>query len=464
MSAGGDFFPIRELSSYTTKWTIRARVTARGPLRSYTAKGSGAAGKVFNVDLLDKEGGEIRANFFSEGGDLYEKLAIGKCFTFRGGSIRIANRQYNTCNHRYELTFDKAGQVEEVSDDAEIETIKITLSDLRSVQNKSMPCNVDLCGVVVSFKPPFSFKSKDGKELVKREIVLADDTATSMGVTLWGDRAKQDDKDFEGQPVIILKGVSVKEWNGGRSGSFAGGTMLLQPTQPEAERVRQWWVQGGSSASLAFLSQESGTPVSRVRAGKSVCLAELRQAADQVVAEQQTYSIMCRLAVIQTRKQGETQPLSYVACQEPREGTTLLCQRRVDESGFCASCNRSGKVATRLNLRCKFSDFGDSLWLTTFHEAAQQVLNTEADEVRAMELGQKGGREALEALIRRRCFAKPLQVTVRAKLESYNGEQRTGITCVDARPVSHSERGRQLLAEIQELMSGEVLRAGNGGA
>merc|ERR1712045_1083551 len=107
---------------------------------------------------------------------------------------------------------------------------------------------------------------------------------------------------------------------------------------------------------------------------------------------------------MQMKKREEVQPLYYLACQEPRQpGSTLACNKRVDGSGYCASCGRVVKVAPRLNIRCRFSDFTDGLWLTTFHEAAQKVLLTSAEEAQALETGE-GGRDVLEAAIRRRFF------------------------------------------------------------
>merc|ERR1712187_735983 len=120
--------------------------------------------------------------------------------------------------------------------------------NLRAMQARQVPCTLDLCGIVASFKPSLSFTSKDGKELVKREIIVADDTASSISVTLWGERASQADQKSENNPVVALKGVSVKEFNGGRSGSLLqGGALVFDPVGPDAERVRQWWSQGGSS-------------------------------------------------------------------------------------------------------------------------------------------------------------------------------------------------------------------------
>lgn len=426
-------------------------MTSKGQIRTFQSKKEGGdAGKVFSVELLDCEGGEIKASLFNNAVDQFgEMLQVGKCFTFSRGTLKVANRQYSTLNHRYELTFDRDAAVKEVNDDASIDTMKLHICDLRSVQAKILPANVDLCGVVVSFKAPLPFTSKDGKELVKREIVLADDSASSMEVTLWGDRAQKEDKEFEGNPVMVIKGVIVKEWGNGRKGSLLeAGALLISPTIPEAEKVRQWWSQGGSSQTLSALS-DGAFVGGKAPVGKSASLSDIRVAAEQATFSEEVFSVVCRLAIVQTKKQGEEQPLYYMACMELKEGNKLPCNRRVDPSGFCVVCNRSGKVAPRFNLRCKFSDCEDSTWLTTFHEAAKGALSMEAFELKDLEQD----REAMEAAIRHSYFQQPLRITIRAKPDNYNGESRTNVTCVDARPVLVAEHGRLMLKEIYDMIA-----------
>lgn len=454
------FLPISELSAYQRKWVIKARVTNKGPLRTFS-KGAGE-GKVFHVELLDALGGEIKASFFNQAAEkFYDTLENGKCFAFSRGSIRVANQQFNRCNHRYELSFDRDGLVEPVSDDANIEAVKFSFVTLRALQTRSVPCAVDLCGIVTSFCPTMSFTSKDGQELVKREITIADDTATSMTVTLWGERAKQEDKVFQGNPVVVLKPVAVKDWNNSRSGSLLqGGTLLFNPSLAEAKRVQQWWAQGGSSQDFVQLSQQPGSAggdSARARNATATDLAGVRRASERVSSQPELYSVVARLALVQTRKQGEPQPLHYMACQEPKESNGWPCNKRVDERGFCAACNRAGKVAPRLNVRCRFLDYEDQAWLTSFHEAATRILGMSGHEVRALELaaGEKGeaGREELETVIRKRYFEKPINIILRAKLDSYNGEVRTNVTAVDAHPVSYGEHGRKMLKDIHELLA-----------
>jgi len=450
--------PITELSSYHMKWVIKARVTNRAPLRLFK-RGSGD-GKVFHVDLLDAAGGEIRASFFNEAADAYlNVLTVGGCYLFSRGSVRVANKQFNTTNHRYELSFDSNAMIQEASEDATISAVKFNFSDLRVVQGKTTPCRVDLCGVVSAFGPCTAFTSKDGKDLVKRDITLVDDTATSLQLTLWGDRAKTDDAKFQGHPVVALKSVFVKEWNGGRSGSILeSGALVFQPEGPEAKRIQHWWTQGGSTQSIAALSISGAGGGARARNAKPCSLSEMRQLAEQLVSDQpENYRVVTRLALVQTTKQGEKQPLHYMACAEPREGSSLLCNRRVDERGFCAACNRAGKTAVRLNARCRFADYEDSMWLTTFHEAAEKVLGMSGDELRTLDDGAsdrgEGGRENLEAAIRARYFSEPMQLIARAKLDTYNGDTRTNVTCIEAVPVNRADHGREMLKNIQSMLA-----------
>ncbi len=64
--AGGheEVTPIKGLTPYQNRWTIRARVATKSQKRSFTnAKGSGS---LFSIDVLDAQGGEIRCLFFGK--------------------------------------------------------------------------------------------------------------------------------------------------------------------------------------------------------------------------------------------------------------------------------------------------------------------------------------------------------------------------------------------------------------
>ncbi len=69
-------FGISSLNPYQNKWSIKARVTNKSAIRTYSnAKGEG---RLFNVEFIDNTG-EIRASGFNEQCDkFYELLQIDK--------------------------------------------------------------------------------------------------------------------------------------------------------------------------------------------------------------------------------------------------------------------------------------------------------------------------------------------------------------------------------------------------
>lgn len=66
--------PISGLSPYQNKWVIKARVTAKAPIRTWSnAKGEG---KLFSMDLMD-ESGQIRVTAFRDQVDkFYDMIEV----------------------------------------------------------------------------------------------------------------------------------------------------------------------------------------------------------------------------------------------------------------------------------------------------------------------------------------------------------------------------------------------------
>jgi len=81
-------------------------------------------------------------------------------------------------------------------------------------------------------------------------------------------------------------------------------------------------------------------------------------------------------------------------------------------------------------------------------------VNLTAERIQTVEKGD--GREAVESLLRRSYMQEPMQLTLRAKMDSWNGEPRTNVTCIDARPVSRGEGGRAMLREISQMLAAKA--------
>jgi len=449
------FFPISEISTYHKGWTLKARITSKTQLRTFTKNGRSI--KLFNADLIDASQFEIKSTFFREAAErLNDQLKQGKCYTFTNGTVSRANRQYNSTNHKYELVFEKDSIVQEVPDDPtiplQVQGLKLSVSSIDSLRTSNLPSKVNICGIVLNFQPAVILTAKDGQVLAKRDITVVDDSCASIKITLWAESAKQPDVNFHDNPVVVIKSVMVKEWGSSRGGSvLQEGTIIFRPAMPEAERVLRWWNIDGKQQPIVALSKTFNPSHSN----KTGTLAELRDERNNFSSSGTSlliFTIFCRLHSIHTRKQGMPLPLHYRACQEVREGSDFVCNKRVDESGFCPACNRTVKSVTKLQVRAHFSDSTDSQWIGTFHDPIQEILGVDGEEISSIEMGE-GGRDALEAFMQERCYEQPLQIMVRMKAETLNGEQRLAQACYDACPVDRGERARVMLQEISEMLA-----------
>ncbi|CAD6334908.1 unnamed protein product [Miscanthus lutarioriparius] len=108
--------PVAQLNPYQKRWAIKARVTSKTDLRHYNnAKG---AGKVFFFDLLDGQGGEIRARCFNAQADqFFDLMEVDKVYLISRGSLRPALKMFNSLNHEYEITLDLKTSIKVCVDD-----------------------------------------------------------------------------------------------------------------------------------------------------------------------------------------------------------------------------------------------------------------------------------------------------------------------------------------------------------
>ena len=89
-----------------------------------------------------------------------------------------------------------------------------------------------------------------------------------------------------------------KEWNSGRAGSLlAGGSIAVEPQEPQAKRVREWWAQHGKGQNLSALSNKGGGIGGAARNAQHLSLSEMRQAAERLGSQPEMYNMVARLTL-----------------------------------------------------------------------------------------------------------------------------------------------------------------------
>lgn len=105
--------PIGALNPYSNNWTIKARVTQKSEIRTWSNQRS--EGKLFSFALVD-ESGEMRGVGFNAAVDqFHDKLEVGKVYYFSKAKVNAAKKNFTNVASEYELTLEKNTEIEEVT-------------------------------------------------------------------------------------------------------------------------------------------------------------------------------------------------------------------------------------------------------------------------------------------------------------------------------------------------------------
>ena len=126
---------------------IKARVTFKGDLRTY--QNDRGEGKVFGIEILDQNGGEIKCTMFNEQADkFFALLEVGECYEFSGGRVKVANKRYQRCDNDFALTFDYSTEINKVNDDGDIGVERLNVTKISELPNLPDRENVDILALV----------------------------------------------------------------------------------------------------------------------------------------------------------------------------------------------------------------------------------------------------------------------------------------------------------------------------
>ncbi|XP_062223277.1 replication protein A 70 kDa DNA-binding subunit C-like [Phragmites australis] len=444
--------PIASLNRYRqNKWTIKARVTAKTDLRYYT--NSKGPGKVFSFDLLDAQGGEIRATCFNLAVDqFYDLIEVDKVYLISRGNLKPAEKKYNHLNHEYEITLDASISSVEIcsGDDNSIPRQQFNFQQISEIENMDNDAMVDLLGVVTSVGPSDTIMKKNGTETQKRTLQLKDMSGRSVELTIWGNFCNVEGQQLQLQcdsglnPILALKGVRVNDFGGRSVGTISSTQLKMNPDFPEAERLRQWYIIEGKTAACVPLSRE----MSNMGRG------DVRKTIAQINAENLGRSgkpdwITIKAAISEVR----TESFYYPAC--PLMFNKKPCNKKAIQNGDGMwHCERCDKIFENCEYRYlvtfRIQDHTGTTFVTAFQEAGEQIFGCPAQElflIRNVNQDVALFTEIIEGVRWHQYLFK-----LRVREEVFNDEKHVKCSIVKAEKVDPLEESRILLGAIDSLL------------
>ena len=380
------------------------------------AKGEG---KLFSVDLLDAQNDEIRGTFFKETADkFHDMLQANSVYYFSGGRLKVANKKYTSIKNNYEITFDQHSEIRPASDTGNIKAIMYNFKKMGELEEAAVDTNVDVIGVVKDVGQCSSFTSKAGNDLTKRELTLVDDTNVEIGLTLWGDRASEDEAQWQGFPVVTAKGCKLGSFNGRSLSAFGSVQMQINPDIPEAHQLRSWYDGGGAQEQSKSLTEKGGQGGGGGM-GTFVERGSFSSVKDQQLGFKDKPDYLTCKGTINFIKHDQANGPWYNSCPDGEK------YKVVEESNGGWRCERLNKVydtkTNRYILPFTVSDWSGNQWMTAFDDVAKTVLKGRtADDMEQTRANDETQFEAAFA----ECNFQTFLFRIRVKAETYEDEQR----------------------------------------
>lgn len=448
----GPITPISSLNMYQSQWTVKARVTGKSDVRTWSnARGEGS---LFSFEILDNSGTDLRCTCFKEAVDkFYNLLEVDKVYTLTGGRLKVANMQYNTCKSNFECTFDQNAEIRRVDDDGAIQQNVYDFTRIGDLESIEPNKNVDLLAYARHVSPVGTVISKkSGQELFKCEITLVDDSNAEVRFTVWGDKAKSAETDFANTPMVAVKGARVSDFGGRSVGSISGTNITKNPRHPEAQRLASWWSQGGSSGQNVVSMSKSGPGGGRVvpfHERKTV--ASIRT--EQLGHGEQPDWLTFRATINFIKKDKEGGPW-YTACskqEDPCNGRPKATQT-TDGYWHCDRCNETRPDCLR---RYIFSftviDDTSTTWASVFDENALVLLGgVTADDLNRKCFSEDYDTDYFENIFANAGFTEWL-FKCKVKKEIFGDEERVKTSVYQMTPLNYAEESKNLLTAIQKM-------------
>lgn len=426
--------PIASLNPYQSKWTIRARVTNKSNIRTWS--NSRGDGKLFSMEIVD-ESGEIRVTGFTQEVDkFYSLVEVGKVYYVSKCSLKIANKQYTSLKNDYEMTLNGESTIIPCEDSCDVPLVQCDFVSIADLESREKDAIVDVIGVCKSVDDVTRLTTKSNREVSKRTLSLMDMSGKLVTATLWGEEAEK--FDGSGQPIVAIKGAKLSDFGGRSLSASFSSTLMINPDIPEAYKLRGWYDKEGHAMDGQSLTEAKGPGGGGNTNWKTLSDVKTEHLGHGDKADYYT----CIATIVYLRKEN----CLYQAC--PSQD----CNKKVvdQQNGMfrCEKCDKEfPNFKYRLILSANIADYADNQWVTCFQESAEAILGQNAAY-----LGQlKDSNEAAFDDIFIQANFNTFVFRSRVKLETYNDESRIKATVMEVKPVDHKDYSKRLIMNIRKL-------------
>lgn len=439
--------PIELLSPYQNNWCIKARVSYKGDIRTWSnARGEG---KLFNVNFLD-ESDEIRATAFNDVAEQCHKLLEeGKVYYVSKARIQQSKPQFSQLVHPYELSLDKDTEIVECFDAADVPKLHFSFVKLSNIQNLEQGTIVDTIGVLKEVNPVFQITAKStGKAFDRRNITIVDESGFAIIVGLWNATAV--DFDVPEGSVLAFKGCKVQDF-GGRSLTLTqSGSILVNPDVSEAYTLKGWYDNQGVNENFKTLKSESSSSNSM---SNRKLIGEAQDENLGISEKPEYFSIKATINFIRTEN------FCYPACNNVTKGQgdqTNTCNRKVLEVGGVWKCEKCDMTFSephyRYILNCSVLDESGQIWITLFDQDASNLFGISAGELLKLKEKQtlQESNEFQDTI--NKITMKEYSFRIKARQDTYNGAIRVRYQSVGISEINYNAEAEYLCTVLDKLL------------